>query len=321
MEKRLEGKWWTGRDLNPGPPGCKPTPMDSPRRKKRVRGLSVNYTPQKCFEITDMVIQDFLEWVKRDNPTIKPKTIKQYEYYIPKLQGLALCSKRDVDKVFKIIKLNKSSYEAFSRFLTYIEKRHDGYEDLVVKLRKALPRKPKAREDTYIPPDTKVVELDKCLEKHGEIYAAIYKILVFTGCRGTEARYILEHIHELKTVKLDYGAVRIHLPPELQRGSKNEFVVYLPVDIYNELLKINTKNLPHQDTIEDKFRDCGLALKYLRKWFRQKLKLLGIDSETIEAFQGRVKTIGGKHYTDWIPILDSEYEKILKELRKLLVFG
>ncbi len=274
----------------------------------------VNYASWKCFEITDVVIQDFFRWLRKDYPGMKPKSIKQYEYYIPKLKGLTLCSKRDVDKVFRILKLSKPSYETFSRFLTYIEKRYDGYETLVLKLRKALPKKPKAREDTYIPPDTKVISLGKCLEKQGEIYAAIYKILLYTGCRGTEARYILEHIHELKTVKLDYGAVRIHLPPELQRGSKNEFVVYLPLNVYNELLGINTESLPHQDTIEDKFRECGLPLKYLRKWFRQKLKLMRIDSETIEAFQGRVKTIGGKHYTDWIPVLDQEYKKIMEKI-------
>ncbi len=304
--------------MNPGPLGCQPSTIRSSIGASRRKPLSVNYSQLKCFEITDVVIQDFFKWLKRDNPKIKNSTIKQYKYYIPRLEGLVLCGKRDIDKVFKTIGLTKSSYEAFTRFLTFIDKRYDGYEDLVLKLRKALPKKPKAREDTYIPPDSRVIELGKCLEKQGEIYKAFYNILVSTGCRGTEARYILEHIHELKTVKLDYGAVRIHLPPELQRGSKNEFVVYLPMSVYNELLKINTKNLPHQDTIEDKFRDCGLALKYLRKWFRQKLKLLKIDSETIEAFQGRVKTIGGKHYTDWIPILDKEYQLVLDEITKFI---
>ena len=292
--------------------------MDASRGKRRRKDSSVNYAPQKCFEITDAVIQDFFQWLKKDYPGMKPNSVKQYKYYIPKLKGLTLCSKKDIDKVFKILKLSKPSYETFSRFLTYIEKRYDGYEILVLRLRKAMPKKPRAREDIYVPPDSKVLELGKCLEKRGKIYKAIYDILVATGCRGTEARYILEHIHELKAVKLDYGAIRIHLPPELQRGSKNEFIVYMPIKLYETLLKLNTDKLPHQDTIEDKFRDCGLPLKYLRKWFRQKLKMLKIDSETIEAFQGRVKTIGGKHYTDWIPILDEDYKTIMKEVTKFI---
>ncbi len=160
--------------------------------------------------------------------------------------------------------------------------------------------------------------MGKCLETQGELYKAIYNILIATGCRGTEAHYILKYIRELRAVRLDYGAVRIHLPPELQRGSKNEYIVYIPQELYEYLLRLDVGKLPHIDTIKHKFKDCGLPLKYLRKWFRQKLKLLGIDSETIEAFQGRVKTVGGKRYTDWIPILDLEYKKIMPKITEFL---
>lgn len=62
-------------------------------------------------------------------------------------------------------------------------------------------------------------------------------------------------------MKLDYGAVRIHLPPELQRGNKNEYIVYMPLELYEALLKLDTNKLPHQDKIEDKFRECELAIK------------------------------------------------------------
>ncbi len=135
-------------DSNPRPPGYEPSPIAELRGGRGGRHSLVNYAPQKCFEITGDVIQDFFRWLKKDYPGMKPKSIKQYEYYIPKLEGLVLCSKRDVDKVFKILKLSKPIYETFSRFLTYIEKRYDGFETLALKLRKALPRKPKAREDT-----------------------------------------------------------------------------------------------------------------------------------------------------------------------------
>ena len=70
----------------------------------------------------------------------------------------------------------------------------------------------------------------------------------------------------------------------------------------------------NEHTIKRRFRECGLAAKYLRKWWRQKRKEIGIDSETLEAFQGRVKTVSGRHYTDWPPILDREYQKIIKYL-------
>ena len=72
--------------------------------------------------------------------------------------------------------------------------------------------------------------------------------------------------------------------------------------------------------IGDVFRELGLPIKYFRKWFRQLLKRLKIDSEDIEAFQGRVSNIGGRHYTDWVPILDEDYTKILQTLREYIIY-
>ncbi|MEM4452866.1 MAG: hypothetical protein QW182_06670 [Thermosphaera sp.] len=77
---------------------------------------------------------------------------QQHMYYIPKQAGLRLFSKDDVSGVFKRIGLNKSSYEAFSRFLTFLEKTRE-LDELVLKLRKGMPRKPVAKADTYVPPD------------------------------------------------------------------------------------------------------------------------------------------------------------------------
>jgi len=312
--------------LNPGPPGCQPS-RSSQACRLRNRGYHELTTKPLVDEVVDGVnlvitrelLNRFVNWLRREQKTGE-STIKQYMYYLPKLEGLVLAGKDSVSKAFELMGYNKPSYEAFSRLLTFIDKKLEGYEDLVVKLRKAMPRKPVSRQDTYVPPDTRVRKLGKCLALKGEVYACIYNILVSSGCRGVEARYILENASRLKAVELDYGAVRLHLPPELQRGSKNEYVVYLPLEVWRQVKRLSKNSLPHQDTIENRFRDCGLALKYLRKWWRQKLKKLGIDSEDIEAFQGRTKTIGAKHYTDWIPILDEEYRRILKHVRMFLIY-
>ena len=233
-----------------------------------------------------------------------------------RLVGVKLCGKEDVSRALEAMGgLNKSSYEAFRRFLTFLEKTRE-LDELVSKLKKALPKKPRAREDTYVPPDSKVLSLSRKIKRLGPPYTLIYNVLVSTGCRLVEALYLIENIKKLKAVKLGYGAVRVHV--DLQRGSKNEFVMYLPVEVYNQILKWKGK-LPHEDTVEDAFRGLGLAVKYFRKWFRQKLKELGIDSEDIEAFQGRVSSIGGRRYTDWIPILDRDYSKILPKIREYLV--
>ena len=272
-----------------------------------------------CLVVTQGLVKGFLEWLITENPDMKPTTRRDYERYSMRLVGVRLCNKSDIDEAFKTMGgLNKRSYETLSRFLTYVEKKLEGYEDLVAKLRKAMPKKPKTREDTYVPPDERVVGAYKCLKECcGEPYTLFFLVIAYTGLRGTEARYLLENARRLQAVELPYGATRIHLEPEMQRGSKRAYVAYMPTWLWKRV-KTYRDSLPHQDTLEDKLRECGLPLKYLRKWWRQKAKLAGIDSETIEAFQGRPRTIGGRHYTDWLPILDEEYEKIMKGLVRLI---
>ncbi len=305
--------------MNPGPLGCKqllrgPIYVILPENSS-----SVNHTREDCLQITDGLVREFKRWLKQDNPRLREATLRQYMYYIPRLVGLELCGKEDVSKAFKAMGgVNKSSYEALSRFLTFIEKTKD-LDVLVAKLRKAMPKKPKSRADTYVPADSKVLEVRENIAKmESQALKLFYNILVSTGCRGTEARYLILNINRLRVVELSYGAVRVHV--DLQRGSKNEFVLYLPKEVYQQLLRFKGK-LKNQDNMEKDLKEAGLGVKYFRKWWRQLAKRLGIDSEDIEAFQGRVSTIGGRHYTDWIPILDKDYGRILPHVRKFLILG
>ncbi len=299
--------------MNPGPLGCQPlTTHDSASSSKR----KFIHDAVQCLEITQELVKEFENWLRQDNPRLRESTLRQYMYYIPKLVGVKLCGKEDVAKVFKAMGgLNKSSYEAFSRFLTFIEKTRD-LDALVLKLRKAMPRKPKSKVDTYVPSDNKILEVREAIRASGDpLLKLFYNILVSAGCRGTEARYLVQNISKLRAVDLG-KFVRLHV--DLQRGNKNEFVIYLPKEVYQQIKTFKGK-LRNQDNIEKEFKEIGLNIKYFRKWWRQTAKKLGIDSENIEAFQGRVSTVGGRHYTDWIPLLDKDYERILPYLKQFII--
>ncbi len=266
-----------------------------------------------CLIVSRVLLEGFQRWLREEQRTSEG-TVRKYMYYLPRIEGMALCGKQDVSLAFERMKLTKVSYEAFSRLLTYVEKKLEGYEDLVAKLRKAMPKKPKSKEDTYVPPDGQVRELLRCLEAKGRAYHLVALILAYTGLRGTEARFILENARSLQAVELPYGAVRVHMPSEEQeRGTKRAYVAYMPRWLWERVLAYWGR-VPHEDTIEKKFRECGLPLKYMRKWWRQTAKKLRVDSETIEAFQGRPRTIGGRNYTDWLPILDEEYQKVMQAI-------
>lgn len=70
--------------------------------------------------------------------------------------------------------------------------------------------------------------------------------------------------------------------PRPPKGLQNVSVLYLPKEVYSEIREYRG-TIPHQDTVEKTFKEAGLQIKYFRKWWRQKLKQLGIDSEDIEA--------------------------------------
>lgn len=71
-------------------------------------------------------------------------TIKDYLSCLRRAEGLVLKDKNSVSEYFKLAKFNKRNYEAFSRLLTFIDKKLEGYEELVLKLRKTKPHKPRS---------------------------------------------------------------------------------------------------------------------------------------------------------------------------------
>ena len=300
--------------MNPRPPPREGIYEGSDNEFSFGEDSSVNYMMENCLRITQSLISKFARWL-REEQRVKEYTVKTYVTVLRIITGYSICCKADITKVFRALGVNDKTYKAISRLLTFIEKKIDGYEDLAAKLRKALPKKPRSKEDTYVPPDSLILQIRDKVRELGPPYTLMYNVLVSTGCRGVEAKYIMANIRRLKVVDLG-GYVRVHV--DLQRGSKNEFVAYLPKEVYLQLLSFKGK-VPHEDTFEKKFRKLGLSIKYFRKWWRQLCKRIGIDSEDIEAFQGRVSSIGGRRYTDWIPILDEDYRRILPTIKTFLI--
>jgi intergrase/recombinase len=265
---------------------------------------------QVCISLSDSLLEEFSNWLRNEEGT-SDRTVRDYVNYLKKALGLKLCSKEDVSSFFDRAGMNKRSYESLRRFLSFVERKKSGYESLVQQLRKALPKKPRSGADTYVPPDSKILELRDRIKAVGEPYYTIYSILVSTGCRLSEAVHLLRSFNAKKLVKVTEDVYRYHI--DLQRKSKNVLVMYLPREVAESIMKLDKyvpQSLKH---VAEVFERNGLAAKYLRKWFRQTLKKLKIDSEVIEFLQGRVTAlgIGAKHYTDLIALADEVYPRIV----------
>ena len=320
--KSSENQWCGGWDLNPRRPtpagleqaekvaGSRKavaSPYPSQRASKEAAISGKSDVDKNCIVLSDSLIREFADWLRLEENTSE-KTIRDYLRYLKRALGLRLCSKEDVGKFFSLAGMNKRSYESIRRLLSFVEKKKTGFEELVNQLRKALPRKPRSQADTYVPPDEDVLKLRENIMRIGEPYYTIYRVLVSTGCRLSEAVALLKSFSKERLVKVSEDVYRYHM--DLQRKSKNVLVLYLPREVVESISRLD-KHVPHPDNIAKAFEKSGLAAKYIRKWFRQTLKKLKVDSEIIEFLQGRVSalSIGAKHYTDFIPLCDEVYTK------------
>ena len=265
--------------------------------------------------VSERLLEDFARWLREQR--VSEKTIKgHYLSYLRRLVGFSFSGKRDVERAFRIMGFNKTSYEALSRFLTFAEKKLEGYEWLVYVLRKAMPSKPRSETDTYIPPDMQVLEAREKAARIGEPYITLWNILVASGCRLVEAIHLIRTYSSRREVKVTEEIIRYHL--DLQRKSKREYVMYIPAWLKNRILAV--KKIPGYNTLRDRFRRNIMPPKYLRKWFRQKLKQHRVDPELIEFLQGRLLNIGMKHYTDFIILADKQYpEEIYPKIKPYLI--
>jgi len=330
--KNNRGLWCGGWDLNPRrpmPAGLEPL-EEIAESRKTMASFYPSYVKAEdplmsgksdeghvCISLSDSLIRDFVNWLRVEEG-VGERTIRNYVMHLKKALNLKLCGKNDVGRYFEVCRMSKGGYEALRRLLTFIEKKMDGFDTLVNQLKKALPRKPKTATDTYIPPDSMIIQLREKLRAAGEPLYTVYTILVSTGCRLSEACTLLHNFNRERLVKVSEDVYRYHI--DLQRKSKNVMVLYLPREVVERVAKLD-KHVPHPDNIAKAFEKSGLPAKYIRKWFRQTLKRLGVDSEIIEFIQGRVSAlgIGAKHYTDFIPLTDEAYTKtIYPHIKKFL---
>jgi len=332
LKQGVDNHWCGGWDLNPRrptPAGLEPWGSVAEASKgiasfcpSQVMVMNTSSQPpaqsaisgksdegQSCLALSDSLLQEFVDWLRGEEGTGE-KTVRNYTSCLRRALNIQLCGKSDVGRYFELAGMSKKCYEAFRRLLTFVEKKREGFEALVQQLKKAMPRKPRSQADTYVPSDEEILKLRSYVEKLGEPYTTIYRVLVATGCRLSEAAHLLKSFNSERLVKVAENVCRYHI--DLQRKSKNVLVMYLPREVVESIQKLD-KHIPHVDNIAKVFEKSGLSAKYIRKWFRQTLKKLKVDPEVIEFLQGRISAlgIGAKHYTDLVALADEAYPKII----------
>jgi len=269
--------------------------------------------------------QEFLLWLKDDNPDL---SVKQYKSY--KNRAAELIGKNLYHELGRFARKTKHHYMTASRIISFLRKKL-GLKQQAEELRELIGKRPKSGSDTYVPPLRDIVEAGKKLRKT-RIFP-VYLILVSNGSRLTEAIHALKEADWKKLVCLeDKGICRLHI--DYERGNKNIWTLYMPSEIAhyirNNIDKIR-EQLPSYDNIEKKLASAGIPAKYYRNFTYNYMRLQGIPRDIAEWIQGRIegKGTGFKHYLEKIMQSDEYYpryaqwlkENILQEIMPMLTIA
>jgi len=262
---------WDSNPRRPTPPGPQPSsPLtQAPGSSRGVIGYVESW-------ITDNhVVQKFVDWCVGKGTSLE--TCKQYGAYLAKPLDLNN-------------KWSRLAWKAYFKFMN----REDLWREIKTK---------RSGVDLYVPSDEEVKRALTEACSASEALCWVYKLLIYSGLRLSEACKLLREQQEDRWIKAD-GFYKY--PLSWRRGSKQVFYCY-------------TLEKPPLISISDKWvsnwaaKNGVLNPKYIRKWFSTKMLQLGVSEEIVNFVQGRIpQSILAKHYLKFSVLADEAYKKYLE---------
>ena len=252
-------------------------------------------------------LREFEKWLKRKG--ISDNTLREYVRYVSKFKVLTpklILNKRLSKNCIKALR----NYVHFSYEIGLLsEEQHDRFLKLL-----KLPRQSKLPKIEEIE-ESEVRETFKKLKR--EDIRLAYEVLLFSGCRLSEALRLLASFDPKRFKKLNAEYGRYQLFSE--RGSKRALWLYLPNALTDRIKRLE---LSRYAITAYARKHHILVPKYIRKFFYQKAYEILRDRELVDFYQGRISSlsIGSRHYDSLLNRADKEYARVLEELKKLTLF-
>ena len=211
-------------------------------------------------------------------------------------------------KSINLINCRDINIKIIIRLFNYLK--YKGVPDDVIKSnRKLLLKKNKSIADNYVPTDE---EVKQTLSKLRPDLVPFYLLLLFSGIRISEGKYLLTNISKLK-IQTNNAYCKVGL--NYAHHNKGSFFCYLPLCLYTQLSFVN--KLGGLATYIA--RNNLIPLKYCRKWFFTKCIELGIPESIADFYEGRVATsVGSNHYLSRQMLADRFYFQLVTYFEKFM---
>lgn len=166
--------------------------------------------------------------------------------------------------------------------------------------------------DNYVPTTTEIIHTLNHIPDDKRDY---YLIVLFSGIRVTELKYMLHNLSKLR-ISTNPNFQKIEL--NYFRSNKKSFFIYLPLFI--DLKKLDFKFKITNLTSHLKKHNL-VHLKYLRKWFYTTCITLGIPDSIADYYEGRTSnSVGANHYLGKQALADKYYSEKLIDYFKVYIY-
>jgi len=239
---------------------------------------------------------------KRYNSEYKEDMIGYLDRYVTK----PIREPADIIKIFaRIEKGRKHLWLGLRAVFNYLEAL--GYH--VDHLRKAMPRSSSVQNgiDLRIPSEAEIVNSLHKIES--EKYHILYRVLIDSGLRLVEAVDLTNGFNPQDAQPVN-GSAFYRIAIEQFRGSKQAYYGYLTEKTFQELVRLQGRDLKRRNASHYYDKIGCLSPKYLRKFAFDKMIELGVPESVADFIEGRVATrIGAKHYMSLVRQADMFYGK------------
>ncbi|BAA79692.2 hypothetical protein APE_0716.1 [Aeropyrum pernix K1] len=300
----------------PTPTGLKPAPskpFSSMVIEKRDSGdgeSEPSFKQDGGLIVSETLASRFLEWLDLPEDS---RQLRDYRNNLRLLIGKPL----DCATLHEFASQSKRKYETASRLLSFVaSKRGLGLRQLAAELRECLGKKPRSGSDTYVPPDSSILEAARRLE--GTRVYHVFLLLVGSGARLSTVHWLLRQgLDSSRLVCLeDRGFCRYHV--DYVKGEKLQWALYSPREFWERVLEEPRLTLSY-NRVQEQIAGAGVKAKHIRNWVYNKMLSLGMPEGVVEFIVGhKASSIGRRHYMNMIVQADMWYTTYLPVIPKSL---
>lgn len=275
--------------------------------------LTLSQGTQQKQEAPDILVHmsdGFKKWLNLNNaPSHHIKSLERY--LTENFKGLMLSSPQNIlSYTSRMKKQSKYPILALRKYVKYLEETQQITFDHARHLNKVLIIK-RSKPDNFLPSDEEVMKAyNKLTDEKDRL---IFLILAFSGSRVAEmVKMLSEYDPSFLTKKDNY--IRYSL--NYQRGQKNSFHIYMPIELSDKLHKFYKLDRKSASNMGGR---AGLNPKYLRKWFYNKIIMAGVPESVADFYEGRSPaTVGSSNYLAKTQQADHWYETAMETLKQTI---